>query len=189
MTTYTNGTANISLIEKNKDLPVEELYNEIKDYNSQVSPAGQIPIPSQHIKCLTKMWVDRVNKIKLLQYGVDTYRCYKYYGNGNNVELKENRSKKGDLIYYMIKGKRFYINHLLNEYEWNNIYNYSVEDLPPTTQEVIEEEDTKDLTEYITIKKADLKELVEESKTLYNKNIEQTIHIHKLQICLEALIN
>lgn len=208
MTTYTNGIQHIAVIANNKEKTKEELECEILSYNKQVSPAGQIPLDyktqnlmnsscNEDLPKLVRMYVDRTTKIKLLMYNGEedawsNYKLFKYYGNGNNVELKRNHAKKSISgiagCYYMILGKRHYLNHLINDYEWNNVYNYVEGEMPPTTQEVIENE-VEEEVEAVLVDKEVLTSLIEQQKTLYNKNIEMTIALHKVQLTLEALMN
>ena len=163
----------------------KEILNDIPKFNEHLGTCAQIPYGEGlfladyklssngqsygiHPTLLKSMCVNREFKIKLCYWDdldlatYDRFKLFKYYGNGNNVEMVRFQAEKlvetkfcglAKPYYFMVKGRRWYIDQMLScndprgDFLWDDKYSYGDTE-EETTEESIKEEVNNGMYEY-----------------------------------------
>lgn len=198
------------------------ILNDIPKFNSELGTCAQIPYGKELVKAdykdttkenkapyseikeevvISSMNVNREFRVKLCYYEnlelptYDRFKLFKYYGNGNNVEMVRFQAEKlvetkfcglARPYYFMIKGRRWYIDQMIScndprgDFHWDDKYTYG-DTTEATTEEKIKEEDyIKVSTEDAEVCECELNEIKEKFLKLYLELGELLMKVHNL---------
>lgn len=201
----------------------KEVLNDVPKFNSELGTCAQIPygdtlfyadykdttkenkapysVSELPTKSITTMSVNREFRVKLCYYEdlevptYDRFKLFKYYGNGNNVEMVRFQAEKlvetkfcglARPYYFMIKGRRWYIDQLTSmndprgDFHWDDRYSYG-DTSKATTEEIIKEEDyIKVSNEDAEVCECAMNDIREQSLRLYLEMGELIKKLHNL---------